>query len=180
MCGLWGNKQCFFSIYTLYSTLSPTPSWVINGPESKVPKNYVKNSVTIQPLVISMLWKLCYTSSHMPSLTDCLFFIFPLAHLLLLLQFIANRWPILCYRMALTCPYWAQLRSPHPSSLFWHKHSHAEELYSSMSSQKPTEEEKQKFMGRAIELSDEGPSKGHGGPFAAVIVKDGKIIGNLI
>lgn len=49
-----------------------------------------------------------------------------------------------------------------------------------MSSQKPTMEEKQKFMGRAIELSDEGPSKGHGGPFAAVIVKDGKIIGNLI
>ncbi|CAH3139849.1 unnamed protein product [Pocillopora meandrina] len=46
-----------------------------------------------------------------------------------------------------------------------------------MSSEKPTEEEKQKFMGRAIELSDEGPSKGHGGPFAAVIVKDGKIIG---
>lgn len=41
-----------FSIYTLYSTLSPTPSWVINGPESKVPKNYVKNSVTMQPLVI--------------------------------------------------------------------------------------------------------------------------------
>ncbi|XP_022791884.1 uncharacterized protein LOC111331108 isoform X3 [Stylophora pistillata] len=46
-----------------------------------------------------------------------------------------------------------------------------------MSFRKPTEEEKHKFMGRAIALSDEGPSKGHGGPFGAVIVKDGQIIG---
>ena len=46
-----------------------------------------------------------------------------------------------------------------------------------MSSYKPTEEEKERFMSRAIELSDEGPSKGHGGPFGAVIVKGGKIIG---
>ena len=48
-----------------------------------------------------------------------------------------------------------------------------------MSFRKPTEEEKHKFMGRAIALSDEGPSKGHGGPFGAVIVKDGQIIGKL-
>ena len=32
-------------------------------------------------------------------------------------------------------------------------------------------------MSRAIELSNEGPSKGHGGPYGAIIVKDGKIIG---
>ncbi|KAJ7328539.1 hypothetical protein OS493_024455 [Desmophyllum pertusum] len=32
-------------------------------------------------------------------------------------------------------------------------------------------------MSRAIELSDEGPSKGHGEPYGAVIVKDGKVIG---
>ena len=32
-------------------------------------------------------------------------------------------------------------------------------------------------MSRAIELSNEGPSKGHGGPYGAVIVQDGKIIG---
>lgn len=41
-----------------------------------------------------------------------------------------------------------------------------------------TEEEKERFMSRAIELSDEGPSKGHGGPYGAIVVKDGKIIGN--
>ena len=39
----------------------------------------------------------------------------------------------------------------------------------------PSEEEKVKFMSRAIELSDEGASKGFGGPFGSVIVKDGKI-----
>ena len=45
----------FFNLHLiqyLEYQLSPTPSWVINGPEGKVPKNYVKNSVTIQPLVI--------------------------------------------------------------------------------------------------------------------------------
>ena len=41
----------------------------------------------------------------------------------------------------------------------------------------PTKEEKERFMSRAIELSNEGPSKGHGGPYGAIIVKDGKIIG---
>ena len=41
----------------------------------------------------------------------------------------------------------------------------------------PTKEEKERFMRRAIELSNEGPSKGHGGPYGAIIVKDGKIIG---
>ena len=46
-----------------------------------------------------------------------------------------------------------------------------------MSSYKPTEEEKEGFMSRAIELSNEGPSKGHGGPYGAVVVKEGKIIG---
>ncbi len=33
------------------------------------------------------------------------------------------------------------------------------------------------FMRRAIELSREGMEKGSGGPFGAVVVKDGKIIG---
>lgn len=46
-----------------------------------------------------------------------------------------------------------------------------------MSTYKPTEEEKERFVSRAIELSNEGPSKGHGGPYGAVIVKEGKIIG---
>ena len=41
----------------------------------------------------------------------------------------------------------------------------------------PSEEEKEKFMSRAIELSEEGASKGLGGPFGSVIVKDGKIVG---
>ena len=52
-CGEISND--FFNLHLiqyLEYQLSPTPSWVINGPESKVPKNYVKNSVTIQPLVI--------------------------------------------------------------------------------------------------------------------------------
>ena len=35
-------------------------------------------------------------------------------------------------------------------------------------------------MSRAIELSNEGPSKGHGGPYGAIIVKDGKIIGKRL
>jgi len=34
-----------------------------------------------------------------------------------------------------------------------------------------------KFMQRAIELSRIGSSEGHGGPFGAVVVKDGEIIG---
>ena len=46
-----------------------------------------------------------------------------------------------------------------------------------MSSYTPTEKEKQRFMSRAIELSEEGVSKGHGGPYGSVIVKDGKIVG---
>jgi len=46
-----------------------------------------------------------------------------------------------------------------------------------MSSYTPTEEEKQRFMSRAIELSEEGVSEGHGGPYGSVIVKDGKIVG---
>ena len=49
-----------------------------------------------------------------------------------------------------------------------------------MTSYKPTTEEKERFMSRAIELSDEGPSKGHGEPYGAVIVKDGKVIGKHI
>ena len=46
-----------------------------------------------------------------------------------------------------------------------------------MSSYIPSEEEKQRFMSRAIELSEEGASKGHGGPYGSVIVKEGKIVG---
>ncbi|MGM0621118.1 MAG: nucleoside deaminase, partial [Bacteroidota bacterium] len=33
------------------------------------------------------------------------------------------------------------------------------------------------FMRRAIELAEKGMSNGHGGPFGAVVVKDGKIVG---
>ena len=33
------------------------------------------------------------------------------------------------------------------------------------------------FMGRAIELARDGMRRGHGGPFGAVIVRDGSIIG---
>ena len=44
----------------------------------------------------------------------------------------------------------------------------------------PSEEEKEKFMSRAIELSNEGDSKGYGGPYGAVIVKDGKIVSEYI
>ena len=47
-----------------------------------------------------------------------------------------------------------------------------------MAKNTPTKEEKERFMSRAIELSNEGPSKGHGGPYGAIVVKDGKIIGN--
>lgn len=47
-----------------------------------------------------------------------------------------------------------------------------------MAKNTPSKEEKERFMSRAIELSNEGPSKGHGGPYGAIIVKDGKIIGN--
>ena len=46
-----------------------------------------------------------------------------------------------------------------------------------MSSYTPTENEKRQFMSRAIQLSEEGVSKGHGGPYGSVIVKDGKIVG---
>ena len=46
-----------------------------------------------------------------------------------------------------------------------------------MSLYTPNQEEKERFMSRAIELSNEGPSKGHGGPYGAIIVKGGKIIG---
>ena len=46
-----------------------------------------------------------------------------------------------------------------------------------MSLYTPNQEEKERFMSRAIELSNEGPSKGHGGPYGAIIVKDGEIIG---
>ena len=38
-------------------------------------------------------------------------------------------------------------------------------------------EEKENFMRRAVELSQWGMEHGFGGPFGAVIVKDGKIIG---
>lgn len=38
-------------------------------------------------------------------------------------------------------------------------------------------EQEEKFMRRAIELAQEGMEKGAGGPFGAVIVKDGEIIG---
>ena len=34
-----------------------------------------------------------------------------------------------------------------------------------------------RFMKRAIELSRQGVTGGHGGPFGTVIVKDGKIVG---
>ncbi|HKL33780.1 MAG TPA: nucleoside deaminase [Tangfeifania sp.] len=33
------------------------------------------------------------------------------------------------------------------------------------------------FMRRAIELAESGMEKGHGGPFGAVVVKDGQIVG---
>ncbi len=33
------------------------------------------------------------------------------------------------------------------------------------------------FMQRAIELAENGMEKGHGGPFGAVVVKDGEIVG---
>ena len=46
-----------------------------------------------------------------------------------------------------------------------------------MSSYVPSEDEKEKFMSRAIEFSKEGASKGHGGPFGAVVVKEGRIVG---
>jgi len=40
-----------------------------------------------------------------------------------------------------------------------------------------SQEQIQNFMERAAELSLEGAKEGHGGPFGAVIVKDGKIVG---
>lgn len=40
-----------------------------------------------------------------------------------------------------------------------------------------SQEEKENFMRRAVELSDYGMENKYGGPFGAVIVKDGKIIG---
>ena len=44
-----------------------------------------------------------------------------------------------------------------------------------MSTYAPKKEEKERFMSRAIVLSSEGAFKGHGGPYGAVVVKDGKI-----
>ena len=41
----------------------------------------------------------------------------------------------------------------------------------------PSEDEKEQFMSRAIELSEEGAAKRIGEPFGSVIVKDGKIVG---
>jgi tRNA(Arg) A34 adenosine deaminase TadA len=38
-------------------------------------------------------------------------------------------------------------------------------------------EEDKQFMQRAIDLAKEGMAKGAGGPFGAVVVKDGKIVG---
>jgi len=38
-------------------------------------------------------------------------------------------------------------------------------------------EQDQKFMQRAIDLAAEGVKKGAGGPFGAVVVKDGEIVG---
>lgn len=57
--------------------------------------------------------------------------------------------------------------------------SPGESITRKMSSYTPTEEEKQRFMSRAIELSEEGVSEGHGGPYGSVIVKDGEIVGQL-
>ena len=37
--------------------------------------------------------------------------------------------------------------------------------------------EQSEFMREAISLSKEGMTNGHGGPFGAVVVKDGKIVG---
>ena len=37
-----------------------------------------------------------------------------------------------------------------------------------------------KFMNQAIKEAEKGFSLGHGGPFGAVIVKNGKIIGRVI
>ena len=48
-----------------------------------------------------------------------------------------------------------------------------------MSTYIPREEEKEQFMSRAIELSAEGAFIGHGGPYGAVVVKDGKIVGTM-
>lgn len=42
---------------------------------------------------------------------------------------------------------------------------------------KISQQEKESFMKRAIELSEYGMKNNFGGPFGAVIVKDGKIIG---
>ena len=48
-----------------------------------------------------------------------------------------------------------------------------------MSAYTPKREEMERFMSRAIELSAEGASKGHGGPYRAVVVKDGEIVGTM-
>lgn len=40
-----------------------------------------------------------------------------------------------------------------------------------------SKDEDKKYMDRAIELAEYGMQNGHGGPFGAVIVRDGKIIG---
>jgi tRNA(Arg) A34 adenosine deaminase TadA len=41
----------------------------------------------------------------------------------------------------------------------------------------PSEDDKKVFMRRAIELAYQGMKGGHGGPFGAVIVKDGRVVG---
>jgi tRNA(Arg) A34 adenosine deaminase TadA len=43
----------------------------------------------------------------------------------------------------------------------------------------PSQEEKDKFMRRAVEVSKEGSYSGLGTPYGAVIVRDGKVIGKL-
>lgn len=48
-----------------------------------------------------------------------------------------------------------------------------------MSTYAPAKEEKERFMSRAIELSAEGAFKGHCGPYGAVVVKNGKIVGTM-
>ena len=53
------------------------------------------------------------------------------------------------------------------------EHGCSESFYNNFLSQ----QEKENFMQRAIELSNFGMENNYGGPFGAVVVKDGKIIG---
>ncbi len=41
----------------------------------------------------------------------------------------------------------------------------------------PSEDDKKVFMRRAIELAYAGMDGGHGGPFGAVVVRDGRVVG---